>query len=182
MIRVIAGTYKGKRLRRVRSLDVRPLPHKLKESLFNIIQPELAGKTFLDGFAGTGAVGIEALSRGARSVFFIDEYYPAIKVIKANLEKCCAEEKASVLHKEFNRAVIQLAEEEMAFDFIFLDPPYRFLEERNPLKVIYKRQILNERGTIILRRHFKIKFEPRFFELKRDIFFGEDVLAFFGLE
>ena len=105
MIRVVSGKYKGKRLKLVPSLDVRPVPQKLKESLFSIIQDEVPGCVFLDGFAGTGSIGIEALSRGARVAYFIDEYYPAIKSIKENLARCGAENDAQVIHKEFNRAV-----------------------------------------------------------------------------
>jgi len=73
MIRVISGIYKGKRLKKVPGAVVRPMPDKLKESLFNIIQEEVRGSIFLDGFAGTGSVGIEALSRGAKRAVFIDE-------------------------------------------------------------------------------------------------------------
>ena len=124
MIKVIAGIYKGKRLRRVQDSVVRPMPHKLKESLFNIIQQDIVGTLCLDGFSGTGSVGIEAISRGARAVFFVEESYTAVKTIKANIAKCEAEDKARVMHKEFNRAVIQLAKEGTKFDLIFLDPPW----------------------------------------------------------
>jgi len=181
MIRVISGIYKGKRLKKVASSLVRPMPDKLKEALFNIIQEEARGRVFLDGFAGTGSVGIEALSRGAESVVFIDDYFPAIKVIKTNLAKCGAEDKARVIHKEFNLAVIQLAKEKLKFDLIFLDPPYKLLEERNPLKVIKKREILKPGGKIILRRYFKTKFEAKYFELKREVTIGDDRLDFFKL-
>jgi len=181
MIRVISGIYKGKRLKKVRSLLVRPMPDKLKEALFNIIQEEVRGSAFLDGFAGTGSVGIEALSRGAESVVFVDDYYPAIKVIKINLAKCGAEDKARIIYKDFNRAVIQLAKENFKFDLIFLDPPYKLLEERNPLKVIKKREILKPEGKIILRRYFKTRFEAKYFNLDREVTIGDDTLAFFGL-
>jgi len=176
---VIGGRYKGKKLKRVPSLEVRPMPDKLKESLFSVIQSDVKNSVCLDGFAGTGSVGIEALSRGAQVVVFIDEFYPAIKVIKSNLANCKAEDKARVIHKEFNRAVIQLAKEEAKFDLIFLDPPYRLLDERNPLKVIRKREILKEDGTIILRHHFKTKFMGKFFKVLRRIEIGDDVIVFF---
>lgn len=180
MIRVVAGKYKGKRLKRVPSLDVRPIPHKLKESLFSIIQEEVPGCVFLDGFAGTGSVGIEALSRGARVAYFIEDYYPAVKSIRVNLARCGAENDAEVVHKEFNRGVIWLAEQGAKFDIIFVDPPYRLLPERNPLKVVYKREILKDGGQIILRYHFKTDFSTNFFKLKREIKIGEDILAFYS--
>ncbi len=180
MIRVISGIYKGKRLKKVPSSHVRPMPDKLKESLFNIIQDDVKGADFLDGFAGTGSVGIEALSRGAEKVVFIDELYTAVKTIKHNLARCEAEEKARVIRKEFNRAVIQLSKEGSTYDIIFLDPPYKLIEERNPLKVIKKRGVLKENGKIILRHYFKMKFEPKYFRLVRRINIGDDVISFYS--
>jgi len=179
MIRVIGGLYKGKRLRRVPSVQVRPMPDKLKEALFSILQDDVRDSFCLDGFSGTGSVGIEALSRRAKLVVFVDEYYPSIKVIKANLAKCEAEDKARVMHKEFNRAVIQLSKEGVKFDLILLDPPYKLLEERNPLKVIKKREILAERGRIVLRHFYKTKFDGKYFDLERQVHLGDDTLLFF---
>lgn len=180
MIRVISGIYKGKRLKKVPGPLVRPMPDKLKQSLFNIIQEEVRGSIFLDGFSGTGSVGIEALSRGAKRAVFIDEYYPAIKTIKMNLERCGAEEGGVLIRKEFNRGVIQLSKEKVKFDVIFLDPPYKLLEERNPLKIIKKREILKEKGKVILRHYFKIKFEAKYFKLNRQITIGDDTISFYS--
>lgn len=179
MIKVISGLYKGKRLRRVPSAQVRPMSNKLKEALYSILQDDVRESFFLDGFAGTGSVGIEALSRKAELVVFVDEYYQAIKVIKANLAKCGAEDKARVMHKEFNRAVIQLSKEGAKFDLIFLDPPYKMLEERNPLKVIKKREILAKEGRIVLRHFTKTKFDGKYFDLERRVALGDDILLFF---
>ncbi len=179
MIRVISGIYKGKRLKRVMSPLVRPMSDKLKGALFNILREEVRGKVVLDGFAGTGSLGIEALSRGAEIVVFVDDFYSAVKVIWANLEKCGAEAKGRIIRKDFNRAVIQLAKEREKFDLIFLDPPYKLLEERNPLKVIKKREILKPGGKIILRHHHKIKFEAKHFELRRQVTIGEDTISFY---
>jgi 16S rRNA (guanine966-N2)-methyltransferase len=178
MIRVISGLYKGKKLKRVPSPLVRPMPDKLKQSLFNILQEEVRDSLFLDGFAGTGSVGIEALSRGARCAVFIDEFYAAVKVLKANLARCEAEDRARVIHREFNRAVIQLGKEEVLFDLIFLDPPYRLLELRNPLKVIHKRKILKPDGKIVLRHYFKMKPDMKYFKLVRAVTIGDDTLSF----
>lgn len=182
MIRIIGGMYKGKRLKKVPGSRVRPMPHKLRETMFNIIQDEIHSSVFLDGFAGTGSVGIEALSRGAERVVFIDEYNPSIQVIKSNLAKCEAGEKARVIRKEFNRAVIQLARESVKFHIIFLDPPYRLLDERNPLKVVKKREILKPEGLIILRHHFKTQFNAKYYQLQRQTTIGDDTLSFYAQE
>lgn len=179
MIRVIGGIYKRTRLKRVASPLVRPMPDRLKEALFSIVQKDVRGSVVLDGFAGTGSVGIEALSRGAKRVVFIDDYFPAVKVIKANLNKCQAESKARIIRKDFNRAVIQLAKEGEKFDLIFLDPPYKLLEERNPLRVIYKREILKPGGKIILRQYFKTKFEAKYFKIKKQFTIGDDTVSFY---
>ena len=179
MIRVIGGAFKGRRLKMVPSPLVRPMPAKLKEALFNIIQDEVKSAFVLDGFAGTGSIGIEALSRGAEKAVFIDEYYPAIKTIKANLAKCEAEDRACVVHKEFNRAIIQLGKEKATFDLIFLDPPYKLLEDRNPLKVIQKRNILKKGGLVILRHFFKTIPDQKYFSLMRTVTIGDDTLSFF---
>jgi len=179
MIRVTGGVFKGRRLQLVASPIVRPMPAKLKEALFNILRETLEGAQVLDGFAGTGSVGIEALSRGAARAVFVEEFYPAVRTIRVNLARCEAEDRGRVIHKEFNRAVIQLAKEKASFDIVFLDPPYRLLEERNPLKVIEKRKILKKGGIIILRHFFKTAPNEKYFRLFKAVTIGDDTLSFF---
>jgi len=180
MIRVISGIYKGRRLKKVPSPSVRPMQDKVKGALFSIVRDRLKGSVCLDGFSGTGSVGLEALSRGAARVVFVDEFYPSVKAIRMNVAKCGAEEKAVVLHREFNRAVIDLAKKGVRFDIIFLDPPYRLLEERNPLKVIRKRAILKPGGLIVLRHYFKVRPKLGDFKLERQVRLGDDVLSLFA--
>jgi len=179
MIRVISGIYKGRRLKKVPSPSVRPMQDKVKGALFSIVRDRLKGSVCLDGFSGTGSVGLEALSRGADRVVFVDEFYPSVKAIRMNVAKCGAEEKAVVLHREFNRAVIDLAKKGVRFDLIILDPPYRLLEERNPLKVIRKRAILKPGGLIVLRHYFKVRPKLGDFKLERQVRLGDDVLSLF---
>ena len=182
MIRIIGGTCKGRRLKLVRSPSVRPMQDKVKGALFNIIQDRLPASVCLDGFSGTGSVGLEALSRGASRVVFVDEFYPAVKVIKQNIALCGVEDQAVVIHKEFNRAVIDLAKKGVAFDLVFLDPPYKLLEERNPLRVIRKRGVLKPGGLIVLRSYYRVKLKAGDFELERRVDLGDDILSFFGRE
>jgi 16S rRNA (guanine(966)-N(2))-methyltransferase RsmD len=181
VISVIGGAFKGRRLKMVASPLVRPMPAKIKEALFNIgaVQEKINGAAVLDGFAGTGSIGIEALSRGAETATFIEEFYPAVKTIKLNLARCEAEDRGRVIHKEFNRAVIELGKQKAAFDIVFLDPPYRLLDERNPFKVIKKRGILKKKGIVILRHFFKTVPDQTFFKVFRTVTIGDDTLSFF---
>ncbi|MFQ6082928.1 MAG: 16S rRNA (guanine(966)-N(2))-methyltransferase RsmD [Candidatus Aminicenantia bacterium] len=179
MIRVIGGLYRGRKLKKVKDPEVRPITDRVKETLFNIIQDDVRSSVFLDGFAGTGSVGIEAFSRGAKEVVFIEHNYQAVKIIKHNLAKCGIETNYQVIRQEFNRAVIQLAKENQKFDIIFLDPPYKLIEERNPLRVIKKREILKPEGVIILRHFFKTRFDPKYFKLYRRVTIGSDTLSFY---
>ncbi len=180
MIRIIAGRYKGRVLRLVRSPLVRPLPAKLRGSLFNILQERIAETSFLDGFAGTGSVGLEALSRGARRAVFIEQLPLAAKTIEANIKKCGADDLALVINREFNRAVIDLAKKHVSFDLIFLDPPYQLLADRNPLKVIRKRQILKPDGLLIIRHQRRYCPSKDDFELIRRVDFGDDIFSIYS--
>jgi len=118
-MRVIGGEFRSRRLQSLPGMDVRPTPDKIREALFNIIAPEIEGKVFVDAYAGTGAVGIEALSRGARHVVFIEKDRTAIELIKSNLASLGAESRARVIH---GNAALLLGG--IQADFVFVDPPY----------------------------------------------------------
>jgi 16S rRNA (guanine(966)-N(2))-methyltransferase RsmD len=180
VIRIITGLYKGRRLKLVSSANVRPMQDKVKGALFSVLAGHLQDAVCLDGFSGTGSIGLEALSRGAARCVFVDEFYPAVKVIRDNVAKCGAEDKAVVLHREFNRAAIDLAKQGVRFDLVFLDPPYRLLEERNPLRVLRKRGLVKPGGLIVLRHYYRTKIKLGDFPLRRRIDLGDDVLALFA--
>ena len=118
-MRVIGGEYRSRRLQSMPGMDVRPTPDKVRESLFNIISPEIEGTVFVDAYAGTGAVGIEALSRGARHAVFIEKDKAAVNLIRSNLASLRAEARARVIQ---GGAVPYLASIEA--DIVFIDPPY----------------------------------------------------------
>ena len=179
MIRIISGIYKGRRLKLVPSTSVRPMQDKVKGALFNILGDRVRGAVCLDGFAGTGSIGLEALSRGAASCVFVDEFYPSAKVIRRNVETCGAGERSVVLHREFNRAVIDLAKKGVRFDIVFLDPPYRLLEERNPLRVLRKRDAVKPGGLVVLRHYYRVKPRLGDFRLERRTKLGDDVIILF---
>lgn len=127
-MRVIAGTYRSRILRSLKGLALRPTSDRLRETLFNVLGPGVAGSRFLDLFAGTGAIGIEALSRGAAEAVFVENHAPAAALIRRNLESLGIRSGATVLALDVHRALEKLPSrqkrEVAGFDFIFLDPPY----------------------------------------------------------
>ena len=123
-MRVIAGEKRHLLLKTVDDLSVRPTTDKIKETLFNMIQFQIPGKTFLDLFAGSGAIGIEALSRGAVKATFIDNSDRSIKIIKENLAHCGLTDRASVIKGDVSISLESLSRKNEAYDIIFMDPPY----------------------------------------------------------
>ncbi|WP_163654403.1 16S rRNA (guanine(966)-N(2))-methyltransferase RsmD [Listeria sp. PSOL-1] len=124
-MRVIAGDCKSRVLKAVPGKNTRPTTDKIKEALFSIIGPFFEGEEVLDLFAGSGGLGIEALSRGAKTAVFIDQSSLAIKTIHENLTTCKLTEQAEVFRNEAFRALKIFAKQERCFDLIFLDPPYK---------------------------------------------------------
>ena len=121
-MRVISGSSRGTRLKTLESNSVRPTSDRVKEAMFSAIQFDIEGKRVLDGFAGSGALGIEALSRGAKSCHFFDSDFKAVSVIRENLEKTGLSDKAQIERRDF--FVFFSAASKTVFDLIFLDPPY----------------------------------------------------------
>jgi 16S rRNA (guanine966-N2)-methyltransferase len=122
-VRVIAGTLKGRKLDAPDWEGLRPTSDKLRETLFNVLAPHIEGARVLDGYAGTGAVGIEAMSRGAGHVTFVEQDRRAAALIAANLEKCRITGGYAIIQTTVLQAIDRLRSEP-AFDVILLDPPY----------------------------------------------------------
>ena len=182
MLRIYSGLYKGRKLKSVKLPDVRPTTAKLKLSFFDIMQDNIRETIFLDGFGGTGNIGIEALSRGAEYVIFIEQLGEVVKVLQHNLDKIgIPSDHYRIIKGDFNRSVIQLGKDGFKFDIIFLDPPYQLLEYANPLKVIYKRNILKDDGIVVLERPDFLKFESKYFQCYRTQNISRKCLDFFRL-
>src|ERR1039457_2342531 len=128
-MRVIAGKYRGRSLRLLRGTDIRPTSDRLRETLFNVLtagNPDaLKGTVWLDLFAGTGAVGIEALSRGAKQAYFVETSAPAAKMIEQNLQSLGIVDGYRILRDDLAGVLWRLQKEHIAADVVFLDPPYR---------------------------------------------------------
>src|SRR5487761_2797460 len=123
-MRVIGGEFRSRKINSLPGMDVRPTPDRMRETLFNIIAAEVPGATFLDAYAGTGAVGIEALSRGAAHVTFLEKHKAAVELIRANLKSLGALAHATVIVGPALRELGRLRA-----DIVFLDPPYPLEKE-----------------------------------------------------
>jgi len=187
-MRVIAGTYKSRRLQSLPGLDLRPTADRLRETLFDILTPgnpeALAGKVWVDLFAGTGAVGIEALSRGAESVIFVETSSRAVELIRKNLQGLKIETGFQVLKQDAVRAISYLRKSGLQADFVFLDPPYQMEEVyARTLEAISDGGILKPHGLVIA-EHQK-KFDPgatvASLERHRLLIQGDAALSFYHL-
>ncbi|MEF9970877.1 MAG: 16S rRNA (guanine(966)-N(2))-methyltransferase RsmD [Oscillospiraceae bacterium] len=153
-MRVITGTARGRKLLEPVGMEIRPTSDMVKEAIFNIVQFDIEGRRVLDLFAGTGQLGIEALSRGAKSVTFVDESNDAIKLIKQNLEKC-------QLHGTVVRDnSVSFLTRGDKYDLIFLDPPYDSGLLDAVLQKIIQFDILSDSGIIICETMQEHKFAP----------------------
>jgi 16S rRNA (guanine966-N2)-methyltransferase len=121
-MRIITGKYRGRKLETPENYDIRPTSDKVKEAVFNILMNDIYGSVCCDLFAGTGNLGIEALSRGAERAYLADRSRDAVRLIRTNLEKCGAQEDAVVLMGDYRRSLNRINEK---IDIFFLDPPYR---------------------------------------------------------
>jgi 16S rRNA (guanine966-N2)-methyltransferase len=171
-VRVIAGQYRSRPLRSLRGMDIRPTSDRLREALFNVLtagRPQaLAGSVWLDLFAGTGAVGIEALSRGAQAVHFVESSARAAAVILENLRTLGISEGFEIHERDVLRALRLLDSRPAAPDYIFLDPPYRKQETYDETLRFISQSRLVRPASVVIAEHEK-KFDPseRFGALQR---------------
>jgi len=185
-MRVIAGQYRSRPLQSLRGMDIRPTSDRLRETLFDVLcagNPEaLRGTVWIDLYAGTGAVGVEALSRGAAEVTFVESSRQASGVIDKNLRSLGITQGAAVLVMDAAAGLRKLAGRGAAADYIFLDPPYRLEEEYSQtLRALGESAILRSSG-IVIAEHDR-RFDPgeahgpleRYRELKQ----GDAVLSFY---
>ena len=147
-MRVISGTARGALLNTLEGNNTRPTLDRVRESLFNILQNRILNAEILDLFAGSGALGIEALSRGASKVTFCDNSKEAIKIIHKNVEKVKMSSKSKILLDDFDECLIKIRNEK--YDLIFLDPPYDSDFSIRAVKKITSLGMLKEDGIIII--------------------------------
>jgi 16S rRNA (guanine966-N2)-methyltransferase len=173
-MRVIAGEFRSRKLKALPGLDTRPTPDRLRETLFNILAPRIADSVFLDAYAGTGAVGIEALSRGARRAIFVDRARGAAETIRENLRTLGIESRAEVFTGKAPTIL-----ERLTADIVFLDPPYeRELEYTEALQVLGAKE---SGGLVIAQHHSKLALDDEYGRLRkvRTVKQGDNVLSFY---
>ena len=149
-MRIISGKARGTKINTIDEVTTRPTLDRVRESLFNIIQNYVSNTYVLDIFAGSGALGIEALSRGAKHAVFCDINKDAVKIINENLMKTRLKENAIVYNMNYKKMIEKLSKNDFKFDIVFVDPPYKEYLAVNSVKLIIQNNLLNENGIIII--------------------------------
>lgn len=183
-MRVIAGKYRSRPLRSLKGTKLRPTSDRLRETLFNILGPMLEGTTFVDLYAGTGAVGIEALSRGVRYAIFVEQHAPAVALIRRNLESLGIGAEAEILSFDAARAIEKLEARRLHAQMIFLDPPYAADKEyEDTLELLGESAIVAPGARVVVEHLRKRELPERMgdLELVRVVEQGDAALSFYRL-
>lgn len=178
-MRVIAGRFRSRKLKSVPGMNVRPTPDRLRESLFSVLMPRIEGATFLDVYAGSGAVAIEALSRGAVHILLIEKDPQALAVIRENLDSLGAAGEASVIRGNAGVVLPQILQSRIP-DITFLDPPYDRVQEY----VQCLAQLGNARAPYVIAQHTsRLSLDEWFGDLRkyRVLKQGDNSLSFYAL-
>jgi 16S rRNA (guanine(966)-N(2))-methyltransferase RsmD len=170
-VRVVSGICKGRPLKAVPGNTTRPTTDKVKEALFNMIGPYFDGGIGLDLFAGSGGLGLEALSRGLEKVIFVDRESKAIQVIQENIKACKFEEKSEVYRNDADRAVKALIKRGICFDYIFLDPPYKKQQLISLMEKMDQQDLVKTEGIVVCEHSFDVELPQsvgRFSQIKHE--------------
>ena len=179
-MRIIAGSARGTPLLAPKGMDTRPTQDKVKESLFNMLQGQLEDGAALDLFAGSGALGLEAVSRGASRAVLVDQSREAAQCIRRNIEKLRFQDRAELLTCDWKQAVSKLARESRKFDLVFLDPPYR-MDDLGPLcDELDGAGLLNPEAVVVWERRTGTKNElsPAFALMKQRTYGDTEMLLY----
>jgi 16S rRNA (guanine966-N2)-methyltransferase len=188
-MRVIAGIYRSRILKSLKGLALRPTSDRLRETLFNVLGAGIQSSRFLDVFAGTGAVGIEALSRGARQVSFIENHAPSAALIRKNLAALKVHSSVTVICADAIRGLETLEAKvkagEAAYDYIFIDPPYAATADYSRvLQKVGVSELLGDRGIVTVEHRKTLDLPESFEALKRVRLLrqGDAALSFYRRE
>lgn len=182
-MRVIAGKYKSRKLVAPAGFDTRPTSDRLRETLFNIVAASITDSVWLDLFAGTGAIGIEALSRGARMAYFVESSKRAARTIRDNLSALQIDDGWEVIEREAATGLRMLDSQAIACDFCYLDPPYRKMGDYEQVLGFLSQSRLVGGQSLVIAEHDK-HFDPgeAFGSLRRTrrVQQGDGVLSFYS--
>lgn len=167
-MRVISGIVKGHKLKAPKGNKVRPTEDRIKESLFNILGNISEDSLVLDAFGGSGSIGIEFLSRGAKKTFFVDNYYDSISTIKENLRHTKLVDNSEVFQSDIFKALKRFGKGKIEFDYIYLDPPFKQdgLVDK-VLQNIDRENILNEKGILIIEHEKELKLKDYIYSFEK---------------
>jgi len=180
MLRIIAGKYKSRKIKDVKSNLTRPTTDKNKETIFNSIGQFFEGGIALDLYAGSGSLGIEALSRGIDQCDFVDKHYTAIKIINENINLLKLEDYSNIFKLDALRFLEKTTKN---YDLILLDPPYKLKPYKNVLNIIHDRQLLNKNGIIVMESDHQTKIEIEFdYVLLKEKTLGQSKIRIIGRE
>ncbi len=181
-MRIIAGQAKGTRLSPFKGNQIRPTLDRVKESLFNQIQPCLEGSRFLDWFAGTGNIGLEAWSRGAAKIVLVEKEPQALQVLADNIKKCNCNDRIEVIRSEAFKALASLEKHPIKFDIVYIDPPFELNLHNRCLETLAKSPIISETTIVIAEHHHKTTLRKNYgkMSLSRQRKLGDTRLSFFG--
>ena len=149
-MRIIGGKNRGTKLYVLDSIETRPTLDRVKEAMFSKINFDLLNSVVLDLFSGSGALGLESLSRGASKAYFCDNSFKAIKIIEKNIEKTRLAENSILICCDFEKALLKFHNQNLKFDIIFLDPPYKTDYNIKAIDLILRYNLLNENGQMII--------------------------------
>lgn len=184
-MRIIAGSARGRRLKTLDGQAIRPTADRVKEALFSIVGSrfDLTGAEILDLFAGSGALGIEALSRGAARVTFVEQSAPALRVLQANLEASRFSPQAAVVRLRVSRALERLQAQAARFDGVLLDPPYESALVGETLALIDRHGLVREGGWVVAEHHVDEPVEEAYgaLQLTQSRRYGKTGLALFSM-
>ena len=181
-VRVISGVARGRTLHVPRGRTVRPTPSRAKKALFNIIGDRVVGCHFLDLYAGSGAIGIEALSRGAADVVFVEKRPNIARIIERNLAKTGLEEHAKVVVTDVAQAIKKLGKQSRMFDIVFADPPYNAKKTLEILQLVGRNDVLNENGLVVWEHASALGIPANIGKLMsvKDVQYGDTSFAFWA--
>jgi 16S rRNA (guanine966-N2)-methyltransferase len=182
-VRIIAGKYRSRHLKGPGKLRLRPTSDRLRETLFNVLGASVEDSLFVDLYAGTGAIGIEAVSRGAREAIFIESHAASARLIRQNLEALDIRSGVEVIESDVVKGLGKLAARHLLADFIFIDPPYEGEEHPRVLEFLDESHLVAPYGLVIVEHSELMDLPERFVRLERSRLLeqGDAALSFYRL-